>query len=515
MDLAQDDHCLPTSVRWLARAAVAARCASSVAIMAVGLLGPSAAVVRFPSAAPWPPYFWHAGPSDVVISLIIWAAVLLGGSGVVAGLLATRRGWRPRPRRLLIGSAVAVIAMLLMPPIGSTDVLDYAAYGRIAALGHSPYVMTPAQLRSSGDPVGLAAPHTWQHNPSAYGPIATVTERAASQLAGDSAARTVFWIKIWNALAYLSVALALDRLLRSDAALRVRAHLLWSVNPLMLFAVIEAGHVDGLGVGAGLAGLLAMRRVDAVHGLLAGALVGVAVAVKAPFALFGGGLCWAARRSPLTLAALALGAAAVLVPSYLLAGPGAVSAVTNAAHGAVDLYQPWQLLSRMLHWHPVSPRTDAVALVASLLLGVVLLWRLPAGPPGLPAIRPALALTLAWLIPAPQQRPWFDAMIFPLLAVMPATRLDWIAIVRAAAATAAELPGARYYRGLRPYWLYRIADLLSRGLVPLTLWVTAAAALWLCVSGRWTSPAGPDGPAAVPRPGQPQPSSAAGSSRPP
>jgi hypothetical protein len=379
MDLAQDDHCLPTSVRWLARAAVAALCASIVAIMAVGLLGPSAAVVRFPSAAPWPPYFWHAGPSDVVISLIIWAAVLLGGSGVVAGLLATRRGWRPRPRRLLIGSAVAVIAMLLMPPIGSTDVLDYAAYGRIAALGHSPYVMTPAQLRSSGDPVGLAAPHTWQHNP--YGPIATVTERAASQLAGDSAARTVFWIKIWNALAYLSVALALDRLLRSDAALRVRAHLLWSVNPLMLFAVIEAGHVDGLGVGAGLAGLLAMRRVDAVHGLLAGALVGVAVAVKAPFALFGGGLCWAARRSPLTLAALALGAAAVLVPSYLLAGPGAVSAVTNAAHGAVDLYQPWQLLSRMLHWHPVSPRTDAVALVASLLLGVVLLWRFRAARP--------------------------------------------------------------------------------------------------------------------------------------
>lgn len=513
MRLAQDDdRLLPAAVRWQARSAVAAICASIVAIMAVGLLGPSGAVPRLQSAAPWPPYFWHARPSDVLVSLTIWAAVLLGCAGVIAGLLAVRGGWRPRVQRLLIGSVVAVIAMLLMPPIGSTDILDYAAYGRISALGHSPYVMTPAQLKSSGDPVGAATPRTWRRNPSVYGPVATVTERAASQLAGDSAARTVFWIKVWNALAYLSVALALDRLLRADAARRARAHLLWSLNPLMLFAVIEAGHVDGLAVGAGLAGLLALRRVDAVHGLLAGLLVGVAVAVKAPFALFGAGLCWAAKRSPVTLAALALGAAVVLVPSYLLAGPGAVSAVTSAAHGAVDLYQPWQLLSRLLHLHPVSPPTDTVALAASLLLAVILLWRMPAGPPGLPAIRPALALTLAWLIPSPQQRPWFDAMIFPLLAVMPATRLDWIAVFRSAAATAAELPGARYYTGLRPYWLYRVADLISRGLVPLALFAAAAAALWLCVSASWTPPAGP---AELPRPGQPQPSSAAGSSRPP
>ena len=71
-----------------------------------------------------------------------------------------------------------------------------------------------------------------------YGPAATATEAAASGLAGDSPARTIFWLKVWNALAYLGVVLALDRAVRSDAARRVRAHLMWSVNPLMLFAMV-------------------------------------------------------------------------------------------------------------------------------------------------------------------------------------------------------------------------------------------------------------------------------------
>jgi hypothetical protein len=392
---------------------------------------------------------------------------VLGGAGVAVGLIAVRRGWRPRPRSLIIGSLAAVLALALTPPTGSNDILDYAVYGRIAVLGHSPYVMTPAQLRRSGDPVGAVAPVPWQHAPSAYGPVATVTEAAASGLAGPSPARTVFWIKLWNALAYLALVLALARMLRADPARRARAHLLWSVNPLMLLAVMARGHVDGLAAVAGGLGLLAFRRPDARRALLAGILVGTAVAIKAPFALYGAGLAWAARRSPRALAALGLGAAAALVPSYLLAGPRAPTAVIHAAAGPVDLYEPRQLMYRVLGWHHVSHRTDEVAMAAAALLGAVLLWGLPGGPPGQPAIRPALALSLAWLVCSPQQRPWFDAMIFPLLAVLPATRLDWLVLFRAAAAAAAELPGITYYNRLRPLWLYVIADIISRGLVPL------------------------------------------------
>ncbi len=415
----------------------------------------------------------------------MWAAALTGGTGVALGLLAARRGWRPRPRLLIIGSAVAVVAFTLTAPMGSGDMLDYAAYGRIAVLGHSPYLMTPFSLKVSGDPIGTVTPVLFEHDPSVYGPLGTASEWAASKLAGDSVARTIFWLKLWNALAYLALVLALDRLLRGDSAQRVRAHLLWSVNPLMLFAVMAGGHIDGLSACLAVLALIVMRRIDARHGLLAGALLGAAVAIKAPLIFFGAGLVWAARRSPRALAALGLGTAATAVPAYLLAGPGAISAVVNRANGAPVFYVPWDLLARALHWTGAAHRIDTAGAIAFAVLAAILLWGMPAGPPGLPSVRPALALTLAWLIVSPQQRPWYDAMLFPLLAMMPATRLDWIVLFRAAAATIAELPGVTYYVFLRPSWLSAIGGILSTRLVPWALILTVIVLLALCVTGRW------------------------------
>lgn len=483
---------LPAAARWMAVTATMAIAASVLLMLVVAVLGPSAAVPKIPAAGGWPVYFSHAHPSAVEVAVLIWLSAVTGGIGLTLGLLAIRRGWRPSARRLILGSMLAVIALAVTPPVGSTDILDYAVYGRLATMDHSPYVETPLQLRESGDPVGAIAPHPWQTQVSVYGPIATVTERAASELAGASAARTVFWLKVWNGLAYLALVLALDRALRSASALRARAHLLWSVNPFMLFGVMAGGHVDGLATAAAVIGLLVFRRIDARRGLAAGLLVGLSVAVKAPFALFGGGLAWASRRSPRTLLTLALGAVAVLVPGYVLAGKPAVSALVDTSHGAVDLYQPWQLLYYVVHWSKVSQPTDAVALIATVLLAVLLLWRLPAGLPGLPAVQPALALTLAWLICSPQQRPWFDAMIFPLLALMPATRLDWVVLLRALVATAAELPGVTYYPYLRPPWLSTTANVISRGIAPAALTVAAAALLYLCITNRWTRSSRPD-----------------------
>ncbi len=495
--------------------AVTASMVVSVGLMvAVGILGPSAAVPAFPSAAPWPPYFTAAGPAESVAAIAAWLGVALGGAGLVAALLAARRGWRPQPRRLLGGCLLAVVALLLIPPTGSTDMLDYAVYGRIAVLGHSPYQLTPARLAQTGDPVGAVAPRPWRFAHSVYGPVATVTEQAASALAGPSAARTVFWLKLWNALAYLAVALALDRLLRSDPAARTRAHLMWSVNPLMLWAVLAGGHIDGLAAAAGFLGLLCLRRAGAGRGAAPGLLLGAAIAVKAPFVLFLPGAAWAARRSPRTLAGAALGVVAVLVPAYLLAGRAAINALASRAAGGPDLYQPWQLLTRTLGIHHPTRFTDIAALLTSAVLAVLLVRRLPrlAGP-GEPAGRqpdsgwqgaPSLAwsrqlpvsqaawitmaLSLAWLVCSPQQRPWYDAMIFPLLALLPATRLDWIVVARALAAALAEIPGVIFYAGLRPHWLAVAADLIARGLAPLTLVLAAVTLVWLCMTGQWLPP---------------------------
>jgi hypothetical protein len=52
------------------------------------------------------------------------------------------RGARYPAWLLLAGGLVAVAAFTVLPPAGSTDALSYATFGRIAALGHNPYVMT-------------------------------------------------------------------------------------------------------------------------------------------------------------------------------------------------------------------------------------------------------------------------------------------------------------------------------------------------------------------------------------
>jgi hypothetical protein len=186
--------------------------------------------------------------------------------------------------------------------------------------------MTPEWLRLAHDPVGLLAPWFWQNVPSVYGPLATATEWAASELGGRSAALTIFWLKVWNAVAFVVVVLTLDGLTRGRSAMRVRAHLLWSVNPLMLWAVMAGGHVDGLAVGIAVLALAVLGRsvvlardpgrIGLGRALGSGLLLGAATAVKAPFVLFGTGLAWVARGSPRTLAAAGAGGAAVLAAGY-------------------------------------------------------------------------------------------------------------------------------------------------------------------------------------------------------
>ncbi len=279
--------------RWMARAALAATGASITLMVVLGVRSGSLA-----PAPPWPPWFLHGHPSPGAWSAMLWLAELLGAGGLALGLVAVRRGWRPRARYLILASVVAVTALLVIPPVDSADPVMYAAFGRIAVLGHSPYVMTPGQLRSAGDPVGAVVQSTYWNLPSRYGPAATATEAAASELGGTSAARAIFWMKAWNALAYLTLALALDRAARSDPARRARAHLLWSLNPLMLLALMANGHNDALAAAAGTTAILALRRATTRRALLAGILLGLATALKAQYALLGAGLAWTARRSP-------------------------------------------------------------------------------------------------------------------------------------------------------------------------------------------------------------------------
>ena len=225
----------------------------------VSLAGPSAGVARMSRPGAGPPWWFslHLAPGHVLV--LLWAAAAAGAAGVGAGLAAIARGARPPVRLLLIGSLLAVATLTVLPPAGSTDAISYAINGEMVVKGHSPYVMTPAQFRRTGDPVAQLAPPTWVNQLSIYGPLATGEEWAAAELGHASAARITFWLKLWNSLAFAAVVLALDRTLRNNPARRARAHLLWSLNPLLLWGMVAGGHIDGVATALGFGGLLLLR----------------------------------------------------------------------------------------------------------------------------------------------------------------------------------------------------------------------------------------------------------------
>jgi hypothetical protein len=469
-------------------------------MIGVSAAGPSAAVAAMPRPAVGPPWWLSHRLSPGLVTVALWAAAVVGCGGVIAGLAAVARGVRASARLLLTGSLVAAAALTVLPPAGSTDVISYAIDGRIVVTGHNPYLMTPGQLKRTGDPIARLAPRTWVNTPSIYGPLATAEEWAAAELGGTSAARITFWLKLWNALAFGATALALDRLLRSDPARRARAHLLWTVNPLILWAMVAGGHIDGVATALGFCGVLMLRErgrgetSSGIRAFAAGLLVGAATACKVTFGLFGIGVVWACRRSPLALAGALAGLLVALVPGYAIAGWPAVKALAARTQGATsDNF--YQLIYRPFGYVASATSAPAGLTVAAALvvlgLAALTLWRLPApeGFAGLPAVRPALALSLAWIFAWPFQRPWYDVMVICLLALYPASRLDVVVLVRLLAGTTVYTLAKD--ETLAPQWLNTVFLDNVNYLAPAIRLAAVLALAWFCLSGSWRWRSGP------------------------
>ncbi len=478
---------------WLAAAAIIA----SVLIMALlSAAGPNVSVPALPAAGgpPWS-HSLHLTATFVTVSL--WVAMALGCAGVIAGLVAVDRGAHLPVRAVLTFAFLAVAVFAVLPPAGSTDSISYAANGRMAVIGHSPYVMTPLQLERSGDPIGRQIPFseipsTWTTTVSVYGPAATGAEWAAAELGGTSLARITFWLKLEEALAFCAVIGALDRLLACDPAMRVRAHLLWSVNPLLLWEIVAGGHIDGLAAVSGLLGVAALRARDGRIGVgaaaLAGLLTGVAADIKVEYVLAAAAVGWACRRSVKPMAAAAAGFLLGVVPAYLAAGLPAIKVLITRSPGIT-----WDTMYQ-LFWRPVlgytqfsvSSAPPHLALIAYLLFGAVALLallRMPDRVPGLPAATPALALSLAWLFFTAFQRPWYDVMALSLLALYSASSLDWVVLIRLLAG--ATIYAQAVQSPAEPHWLYDIGQFNGAWLTPGIRLLAALALVWLCVSGRW------------------------------
>lgn len=491
---------------------------SLVVMIGVSACGPSIVVPDMPRTSGWPPWWGPFHLPDGVL-FVMWGTAIVAAIGVATGLVAVARGARPPVKALLAASIIAVAAFAVLPPAGSTDAQSYALDGSMVVLNHSPYVDTPAQMARYGDKFAIDSPGTWRRTKSDYGPLATAEEWLSAEFGGWSLAQVTFWLKLWVALAFVAVTLLLDRVLRSSPAMRLRGHLLWSLNPLVLWEIVAAGHIDGLAVVFGLGGLLMMSpsrpirwRVSSFerqgaqeaipwhYCLGAGALIGLAADVKSPFALFGVAAGWAVRRSPARLAALVAGAAAILVPSYVAFGTPAVGVLFDRSD-QVTWDNLYQVVYRPLGFSKfgadnVPANLPTIALLLFVAVALLAFFRMPDRVPGLPAVTPALALTAGWLFLWPFQRPWYDAMIIVVLVLYPPSWLDWVVLARLCfgAITYMESTAESHRTLLQHVQLFQGEWITSS-----VRMLAALAFVWMCVTGRWgfrreAEPAGRDQP---------------------
>lgn len=482
------------STRWLGWFAVAGIGSSLGVTVATSLGRATWTGPPIPMPRTGPPFElsnWHLTLASATTAL--WLSALAGGLGLAAALITVRRGARPPLRVVLVAAAVIVAVLTVLPPVGSTDSMDYMAFGRMVVLGHSPYVMVPWDLRHLYDAVGRSIPWEWGRDPSTYGPAATVEQYVAARLGGTSVPRILFWLKLGNALAFGVVAVVADRLLRSDPAARLRAHLLWTINPLLIWQLIAAAHLDVLAAAAGLLGLLVAAGWPAMPApgterlgrvLAGGVLIGIAADIKITFVMFGLGLAWAFRRSPAACAVAAVGMLGVVLPSYAWFGPPAIKAVANRGNKTTaDTF--YQLFGG--RHGVVMEHAGVIAVAVGACVAIVVLSRLPIRPAAQPAIFVALGLSTAWLFSFQYQLPSYEAMIICLLILTPACWLDWLVVARLTAATIALMPGGT----LPPptQLLARMSlDILTLA-APIVLLCALAGLVVLCLAHRTTASA--------------------------
>ncbi len=110
----------PRTGRVLGAAAVVMTCLSVAVFAALSASGDPAILAPIGPAGPFADLHHQVAPA--LMKAACWLAAAAGGAGLVTGLAAVRRGWRPRPGLLLAACSV--------------DVQNYAEYGRIVVLGH-------------------------------------------------------------------------------------------------------------------------------------------------------------------------------------------------------------------------------------------------------------------------------------------------------------------------------------------------------------------------------------------
>jgi alpha-1,6-mannosyltransferase len=373
-----------------------------------------------------------------------WLAGPLGGTGLDLGLgglivvltlmfvsyvIAVRAADRLSARAVLISIAALNALVLIAPPLLSTDVFSYVAYGRIGALyGANPYLHGPSTI--AFDPLYQFIGAQWVTTPTAYGPIFTGLSYLLSPL--DIGA-SVFAYKAIAAVSSLVIVVVVWKSARLRALHPVKAVALVGLNPVLIVYGVGGGHNDLLMLAILVTGLYVLLQQ---RERTSGALIVFATAVKLtaglllPFALAGGaGRRDHGRGRHGLLVGAGIGAALIAALGFALFGTGPLHLVgtLQSIQNQGGAHSIAGFISTALGFGALS-RGAGLVLAGGFVVSVLwLLRRVWIGE--LDWITGAGWATFALLLTTSLLLPWYAAWLLPLAALSNDRRLWVTAIV--------------------------------------------------------------------------------------
>ena len=370
---------------------------------------------------------------DVVANLIMYASIGLCCLGLAMMLWANSRGWSPSPRKVFWTAAAAVAVLVNITPVGSSDAASYAAYGRIAALGHDPYKFTPLMLPGGKhNPYTMLVSPQWQSTPSVYGPVATWTHLIAALLGGAKPWATIWVLMIMIGAAFVVAGYVLLR----TAANPVRAVLLWVANPLLIAELVMGGHLDAIVALFAIAAIVLSRRLTTLWGdLVLGLVVGVAGGIKVNAIFVGLGIAIPLLHDRAWARLARFGSVAALTTLGLYYFSYGFSALRPLGTASTRVISPtiWRLVQE-------TGATPGESLVTAMIgftwppVMLALAWYLykRLSPDSPTAVAATCALTFAWVLVAPWSLPWYASIAWVTLALLPRNPLTrWLTLATA------------------------------------------------------------------------------------
>lgn len=395
--------------------------------LVIALSAGTTSVLLPPSAQPIPGslagVFGHSG-----IDLELGGAIAVLALMFVSYLAAIRGADQLSPRAVLIGIAGLNAVVLLAPPLLSTDVFSYVAYGRIGALyGGNPYLHGPNAIAL--DPAHTFIAARWLATPTVYGPLFTAMSYVLAPL---NVGLNVLAYKIIAAASSLTIVFVVWKAARVRGVNPVRAVVLVGLNPVIVVFGVGGGHNDLLMLALLLTGVYVLLRDN---GRASGALIVAATAVKLtagillPFVFAHNARGRGGRGLRAVLTGVGVAAALGGVLSFVVfgSGPFHLAGTLEKVQGGGGLNSFSGLLLTSLGLGHLRGPVGSVLQVAFVICVVWLVIRVWKG--NLDWITGAGWATAALLVTAGLLLPWYVGWLVPFAALSTDRRLAATAVV--------------------------------------------------------------------------------------